>query len=362
LTEIAKDYVDDTHRYFSEVSDLLFGRGKTWAMNAAALGNKRNRQRFIDAFWPIAQPDIEYDFNSRLREKVKKPSRQEWETAKENFNTVFEEAQREYREIEAAYEQLRKLRDARTAAKEIASNILRNKEAVAKLKVALCEQDKAVENMERQCGHLRTKLKDMEGTQSFIRLKKLFTPNTPFMKAYRDLENELFKQVSLLHKARDERFAAETSIDDAQASLQKDGERLVALEDLIAEAECRLEEFRERTGSPLRIDAYFEETTNDMASLSSPWGYEAINRCRARLFIEAMALHKAFVENSRQLRDNLDAFSKMIRGSIPAKQLPIVSPVLLQSFMLTVPVLSTTFASVGSFLRYPAAGDCLSLY
>lgn len=68
--------------------------------------------------------------------------------------------------------------------------------------------------------------------------------------------------------------------------------------------------------------------------------------------MEAMALHKSFVESSKQLRDNLDAFSKMMRGSIPTKHLHTASPVLLQSFMLVVPVLSTTFASVGTFLRY----------
>ena len=119
----------------------------------------------------------------------------------------------------------------------------------------------------------------------------------------------------------------------------------------IAQHEYQLESFRENNGAPLRIDAYFDKPENDMASFSSPWGYDTLNHLRAKLFMEAMSLHKSFVGNSGFLRDNLDAFSKLLRGKIPAKQLSAASPALFQSFMLFVPVISTTFASVGMFLR-----------
>jgi superfamily I DNA and/or RNA helicase len=65
-----------------------------------------------------------------------------------------------------------------------------------------------------------------------------------------------------------------------------------------------------------------------------------------------MNLHKAFVENSVQMRVQLDTFSKLLNGILTKEELNKYSGLLFQSFMLVVPVISTTFASVGSFLRY----------
>ncbi len=49
------------------------------------------------------------------------------------------------------------------------------------------------------------------------------------------------------------------------------------------------------------------------------------------------------------MRDQLDAFSKMMRGNLGSTQLDKYAAALFQGFALAVPVISSTFASIGSF-------------
>ena len=93
------------------------------------------------------------------------------------------------------------------------------------------------------------------------------------------------------------------------------------------------------------------------AQEKAPWNGKEINKLRETLFLEAMNLQRAFVENSSQMRDQLDAFSKMMRGNLSSAQLDKYAASLFQGFALAVPVISSTFASIGSFLRYVGRED-----
>ena len=93
------------------------------------------------------------------------------------------------------------------------------------------------------------------------------------------------------------------------------------------------------------------------AQEKAPWNGKEINKLRETLFLEAMNLQRAFVENSSQMRDQLDAFSKMMRGNLSSTQLDKYAASLFQGFALAVPVISSTFASIGSFLRYVGRED-----
>lgn len=63
-----------------------------------------------------------------------------------------------------------------------------------------------------------------------------------------------------------------------------------------------------------------------------------------------------------ELCDNLDGYNKLMRGMLPKAQAEKLAAPLLQSLFLLVPVISTTFASVGSFLRDIPAGEIAYLF
>src|SRR5699024_1894674 len=123
-----------------------------------------------------------------------------------------------------------------------------------------------------------------------------------------------------------------------------------------------LEDFRQETGMPLRMDTYFDDCGAGERSKSSPWGYRRLNELREQLFLAALRLHQTFVIGSCRMRDNLDGFGKMLRGSDTEAQASMFFSPLLQSFFLLVPVVSTTFASVGSFLRHISSSEIAYLF
>ena len=81
--------------------------------------------------------------------------------------------------------------------------------------------------------------------------------------------------------------------------------------------------------------------------LSAPWADEEFSRARTRLFLAALALHKAFILNAGpRLSRNLSAMMDILDGvGRPKDEVAILAA--WQTLFLVVPVVSTTFASVG---------------
>ncbi len=101
------------------------------------------------------------------------------------------------------------------------------------------------------------------------------------------------------------------------------------------------------------------------AHLNNPWFTERYNREREKLFYYAMLLNKEFVLASNCCRSNLSLLGMAWHTDINPRQyyndevmsfakadLEKCMTPLIQSLQLMVPVISTTFASVGSFFRF----------
>lgn len=111
---------------------------------------------------------------------------------------------------------------------------------------------------------------------------------------------------------------------------------------------AELEELRLSLGGTLINRRYFEGNHRER-QLASPWLNAAASRARDTLFEAAMELHRAFIDAAaKPLRHNLgllmDSFGVRSFGS-PEKD--AIIPYLWSSLFLTVPVVSTTFASIG---------------
>lgn len=102
-----------------------------------------------------------------------------------------------------------------------------------------------------------------------------------------------------------------------------------------------------------------DEQVSTKAQVDNPWFTDEYNRAREKLFWLAMQVHKEFVLSSKCCRDNLinlmliwDVFkgnNDHITYHVTDRKMAM--PALLQTLSLLVPVISTTFAAVGRFLR-----------
>ncbi len=102
-----------------------------------------------------------------------------------------------------------------------------------------------------------------------------------------------------------------------------------------------------------------EEKKSTQAQVDNPWTTQKYNREREKLFYYAMKLNKEFILSSKACRNNFRSLGhywgylkegqKIIEFSEKDKKVCITA--LIQTLFLLVPVISSTFASVGSFLK-----------
>lgn len=84
--------------------------------------------------------------------------------------------------------------------------------------------------------------------------------------------------------------------------------------------------------------------------MHSAWQNSELNAARADLFVAALQLHHAFLANAHGIRQSLQASMEVMVGSAPADLDPDARKGAWQMFFLAVPLVSTTFASVGRML------------
>lgn len=90
---------------------------------------------------------------------------------------------------------------------------------------------------------------------------------------------------------------------------------------------------------------------------SSPWSVPAWREARIKVFLAALALHRAFIEsNAAKMAANLEMAAGMLSKGLPSPSARVVA---FDSLALVCPVISTAFASVSSMfgdIERPAIG------
>ncbi|MFE4632311.1 DEAD/DEAH box helicase [Streptomyces sp. NPDC056773] len=116
----------------------------------------------------------------------------------------------------------------------------------------------------------------------------------------------------------------------------------------VAELDRRHRELREAALTLPSLPLDWEHLDEAEQELGSPWSDEAWSTARSDLFLRALDLHRAFVAGAaKKVRGNLQVLIELMAGTngpVRDEQVELAW----QTLFLLVPVLSTTFSSVGS--------------
>ncbi len=365
IESIHKEY-HEQYTYFNEISDQILGK-KSWGLCAAALGNKKNCSDFIEVFWPLKKEEDDlFDFNRYLRkihsgEEKRTPEqcKKNWNQAKEKFQHAFEEVQIEYQEMDKCYKRLVELRDMyaeHVKARRKYDDLLMDIDASHAEKK---EVETYIQDLEMQLKKMKIRREDIKGQVSFFKLKYFVNSKNAMIQAYKDFERKESESLGEKFRQQDKVEKLEEEIKKKEIEREEHAEKLNDQERQIKEQEQQIADLQLKYEVNIPDEKFLVELTGDgtedeykKAQERAPWNGTRINRLRENLFLEAMNLQQAFVENSPQMRNQLDAFSKMMRGKLSTAQMNQYATALFQGFMLAVPVVSSTFASVGSFLKY----------
>lgn len=324
-----------------------------WGLVAARLGKKENRRKFVDAFWFGTANDRHGPAPSPIKEvlrQVKSEPTRSWEDSVAAFYaaqsrvqellTPRQEAQHRRDELAQTRRQIACL-DAELGQLADCSAQIR-----ARLVAQVASRDKADADTR---GFSNQHLSHQGAKPSWWRclidgwhLRHLWNKQREqleqkWAQAY-DAYSSHFRTATELQSQINAIDRRTNTVKAQRAPLQR---RAQELEGLTAADEAAV------PGYP-SWDWLADERRRE---LTAPWHDEALNQARSELFLAAMDLHRAFFEHSDKIVGRLAAAVDVVLGK-PPFGLPATAVVdAWQLLFLMIPVVSTTFASLGTMFN-----------
>lgn len=374
--------------YFNSISDCLLptkaadgtimDSEKTWGLIAAVLGNRSNRDAFLDAIWwdkynglraylsyamgvPLTCETKGTDGSTLrvlppvvIRELPPEPAQAKanWRVARKAFIATLEGVESLTRSLEAIRQLCLQLAPCRQQVSEAQAEVQTCIASTAHYGEVAASSHEARQRAEATLTAARHQERKSFAERPgwfwrlfrFARFKKWRKIYAQVLEAMRASERELGGAVA-------DHAEAEKRFQQAQHALTRAREFLVSSESRLISLERAVEENRQRLAGRM-VDKSFFDQGHTTWNLSSTWFDDEMHRKREDLFASAMALHRAFIDAAaRPIHDNLGALvDVMQRGPIRnADQQSLLSD-LWTTLFLVCPVVSTTFASVDRML------------
>lgn len=208
--------------------------------------------------------------------------------------------------------------------------------------------------IEKEIEDLKEELKKLEESEKFILKRKpswldiilsLGKAWKEWKKDYDECirkQEEVFKQKKNKEKENKE---CEKDCDCLKKEKQTLMEKVKAIDSEQKQIEKKVNSFKVK----YTIQEIHKSQDEKDRELTSPWHIKEWRELRAKIFLSALKLHKAFlIENRAYVEENLRLVEEWLESRVWDEY---ISELALMTLSLIVPVISTTFASVGRMLK-----------
>lgn len=367
-----KYLVNNNMNLFRQIINSLFdNKEECWALVAIRLGKKENRQKFVDKFWFVdkqndnqevsKESEIELDYvkkniqskkpdniisMQKYLEEIIKGNRDpvNWEEARKKFSKALKEEEKIRKELEEIIyidERINKLK------KEIGNITKYKADFLEKLKQIEFQYSDEKRKIEEKINSLREKINNLKKNKPSLisRVASLLGKNNKYAKwaqEMRDLEKELQDSESYIKKLENE---LEKLNKEKYQIENNEYERRKELENLRSRKQDLLNELGIAENEDSNKLLNFSNICSEEKELISPYGITKWIDARVKVFLYALYLHQAFIENlAKQFKKNLSLSVDILKGRVPADN-SIAWKMGFESLWITAPVISTTFAS-----------------
>ena len=367
ISEIDQSWLDEAD-YFAGYGSRIIGQD-AWAMLAAKLGNKSNRGDFVSNFWYPADQEA-----TKAHLEDRKPPRPEdgfleflrysqgqtvsWSAAVKRFKQALAAEQQLRTERMKVFElfvkrdhltgQLASLPENEEQARHQLNDV---QSQHTRVQTEYLAAEQAIEQAKQQQDvHLKRKPNWVETMFSLGRVSR----------EWRDKETELTQALEKTQAAarplKQQIDGLQRAVQDAE-KLSRDLQRSRTIWDKeLNETHAALENAH-RAFPNIPTLTHWQEL-GEKRELSSPWADQEWDAARARVFLEALRLHKAFiVANAEPMRQSLQAAMDILSGGVPPKAPPEAIKAAWTALFFAVPVISTTFASFDRLFSHLGAED-----
>ncbi|MDO5559573.1 MAG: AAA domain-containing protein [Oscillospiraceae bacterium] len=385
--------------YFKALSNIIFDQYNS--KNTDMESRKKEYLKIRELF--TAQLDKVEDMRRQMSSDIDKMKKIEssYTAAKKKLESGFFE-----KDESELHKQNESLNDQRSLYEQSTDKY---KKAISDAKDKACECDAKLSALEQETRDAKKELAELNrkkaelleqaltpGITGFI--KKLFcskgtsADRHALMKQYESMISQLSEDIQEKKNAADDLTAQinklSEEISDAQKNLElseinteklskQKADNNSALQKLLnqkKECEQTVSVYNEYSISKLPEELFYKKADSELiaqiqsrdknkstkAQLVNPWLTKAYDTQREKLFFYAMQLHKSFVLASGSCRDNLRSLSQYwkLLADTGKKSITFdknealeIVPALFQTLFLVVPVISSTFASIGRMFQ-----------
>lgn len=361
LSCFAKDekykYVKSSEVYFTFLADCLAESNTQWGLISARLGKKSNINTFIPALNVLSS-----DMSSIMR----MPSAQDaFEGAKRQF-------QAQYKLVKTLFAYVTTYEENTQSIQELKLKINQLQEEVVSIDEQLSKYDTLNDDLMQLIEHkncIESKLIEYNGKRSIFD-KLWHATNWSILKAMGNptLLSVIEEETTKLQTVKDQLTALHQLVNERESIINTKDSLLADIKDIdgtIQKAEKIKQEILGTLKSSGKdtihcfddIESKLMLSDEDRAEAHTAFLYVCnyLNECRERLLYDALQLQKAVVM-SDAFRKNMQLLSQYW-GSLSDRKklqknfdLDMIFPALLNSLMIAVPVISSTFAAVERFL------------
>lgn len=323
---------------------------QTWGLIAAVLGNKSNCKKFCNGFWFRKENSIntalkkvigleEDDINPQL-------FKQEWDITKKDFLSLKRRIESFIEARQEIYELSKVIEGFRNNISEIDSELSQIEKEIVQSQISLnnytlqCSQTLTKINTKTQEilserakePSLLSKLFSLQSRQNYITRIELLNSELVVLEKELEVNNTILTNSSDRHKY----------LSSKQAELSKEK---IQYNDKIRYFEEDFLSLTKEIGDEYVSPKWWDKSRGALHT-SLPWLDQEINTLRTELFSLALQVHKSFLRCARkQIASNLNSWVDLVLGKDKSFSSSEVL-CLWQTLFLTVPVISTTFASV----------------
>ena len=334
--------------YFTATAREVTGEG-AWALMAAVLGNSGNRGAFVTNFWfggKREEPRTGAGMLDILRDPAQVP---DWHSAVSDFRWSLAEVQSltAARQVVSAHvEHLRQHRSAREAAAAAADEKAGERERLEARRPDLAAASDTATRRQMQANATASAYQGTRPGFFAARASK-----RRWNEGREEQAQEVLQAAADAGAAQESLAALDREIATARRAERRANDALRRQMRPSQNAERAIGDARRRWGDRVPDGPEYQETERreliEERELSAPWADEEFSRARTRLFLAALALHKAFILNAGpRIFKNLNAMMYILDGKGRPKD-AAATLAAWQTLFLVVPVVSTTFASVG---------------
>lgn len=329
--------------YFSDIASKLIGQ-PAWGLISAKLGKKGNLSDLKERLW-WAKDEI------TLKNYYEK-SVSNWNIARNNFNSALKNVLNERKRISYA----QSLINNKSELISKYDTVLRDCNQAEK---RLSEKQTNLEFENNKLSQLNSSLNSVNDRIGFLfsnmnlfqRLFRKFLMRNPMVNEWKTLNIKKEEIILQISKQKEVCNKIKEDIGIISGGICNSKIKLESIQKEIDDNEKKIESERSVFKDNWADDSFWKNVEkNEKSQESCPWVCEKYNVLREELFYQALQLNKSFVLSSNCVKQNLQRLFSLWEGNYTNEDCVNSYGELLNTLLLVIPVVSTTFASVESFL------------